>query len=296
MSRASVSADLTESIKHRFRSLSRTTLPAFAARGPRAKASVEVAATLLVVLGRRTRCRVTLDDGWVHRYANGVVTRETIGGPTVTDMIQHTRSLTLPLVTIDPGDVVIDVGGGIGEECYLLSELVSPGGTVLTVEAHPDTCRLLRKNITDNGLTNVEVIHAAAASINGELTIDAGTTEESLTRRIGGGGEVGKITVPARTIAAVIRERGIGKVKLLKMNIEGAEVAALVGLGSEAERVENVAISCHDFLADRTGDASLRTKQRVRALLLESGFLLQEFPNAATPWGRDYVYGTRDAR
>ncbi len=255
---------------------------------------MEIGATLLVVLVRRTRCRVTYNDGWVHSYSDRSVVRESIGGPTVAGMIEHTRTLTLPLVTIGTGDVVIDVGGGIGEECYLLSELVGPEGIVLSIEAHPNTYRLLQKNIVDNRLSNVEAIHAAATSIDGEVTIDAETTEESLTRRIGeGGGDHGRIKVPARTISSLIRERNISKVRLLKMNIEGAEVDALIGLGSEAMLIENVAISCHDFLADRNGDESLRTKHRVRALLAESGFVLEELSNSTTTWGRDYVYGTR---
>jgi hypothetical protein len=77
------------------------------------------------------------------------------------------------------------------------------------------------------------------------------------------------------------------------MNIEGAELVALRGLGAELKNVRNVVIGCHDFLADETGDESYRTKEDVRALLLAAGFVVVGRENDPRPWARDYLYGWR---
>ncbi len=60
------------------------------------------------------------------------------------------------------GDVVMDVGAGVGEETLTFSRAVGPGGRVICMEAHPRTLRCLEKLIEYNHLTNVTAVHEAA--------------------------------------------------------------------------------------------------------------------------------------
>jgi hypothetical protein len=62
-----------------------------------------------------------------------------------------------------------------------------------------------------------------------------------------------------------------------------------------ADRIHNVAIACHDFLADETGNEAMRTKRVVREQLSEYGFAIFERPEEPRPWLRDFLYGTRIA-
>src|SRR5205085_495224 len=70
--------------------------------------------------------------------------------------------------------------------------------------------------------------------------------------------------VPAKTLEGFLAENGIERVDLLKMNIEGAERLVFRGAGDAIGRVEHVAVSCHDFVADdgRGGD-EMRTRAEV---------------------------------
>jgi hypothetical protein len=54
-----------------------------------------------------------------------------------------------------PGDVVIDIGAGVGEETLSFSRAVGPKGKVVCVEAHPRTFRCLQKLVRYNQLVNV---------------------------------------------------------------------------------------------------------------------------------------------
>ena len=44
-----------------------------------------------------------------------------------------------------PGDTVVDVGAGMGDDTLVFSRMVGPSGRVFSFEAHPDTFRCLQK-------------------------------------------------------------------------------------------------------------------------------------------------------
>ncbi len=139
-----------------------------------------------------------------------------------------------------------------------------------------------------NGLANVTPLQVAAAESDGTATItDLANHVRNTTLAAARDG----IEVPARRLETIAKSLDITYIDLLKVNIEGAEVSALRGLGSLLAKTRYVCIACHDFLADEGGAETLRTKAAVRELLLEHGFELTSRDDAAAPWTRDYVYG-----
>jgi len=166
------------------------------------------------------------------------------------------------------GDVVIDVGAGVGEEALTLSRAVGKRGKVICIEAHPRTYRCLEKLVQYNRLENVIAIHQAVAEPSCRIaTIE--DSDEYLSNR---SGAVEGISVPAATIDAIYQQLGLGKVDFLKMNIEGAERFAIQGIAETLKHTEVLCVSCHDFLAEACGDEGLRTKSVVQQFLQKSGF------------------------
>lgn len=91
----------------------------------------------------------------------------------------------------------------------------------------------------------------------------------------------------------VINDLGCENIDLLKMNIEGAEKMAVLGLKDSAYRVRNVAISCHDFIAVDE-PSFFRTKKEVLATMRGYGFTMTGRPEVQNePWIGDYVYGSQ---
>ena len=198
--------------------------------------------------------------------------------------------------TPQPGNTVLDIGAGYGEETLTFSRLVGPRGRVISVEAHPQTYRRLALTCKYNHLDNVTTMQLAVADAETTVTIDDGAPE-------GGGylaatiGERGGTEVPGTTIDKIIAAQGCERVDLLKMNIEGAEQLAVRGMTQSLERVRNVVISCHDFVLQpgfAGGDpAWFATYDTVTAFLRDMGFTLAERRSGdSRPWVTFYAYGS----
>ncbi len=110
------------------------------------------------------------------------------------------------------GDVVMDVGAGVGEETLTFSRAVGERGKVICIEAHPRTYRCLEKLVQYNALANVIAVHRAAAEpLRSTAIIE--DSDEYLNNR----SSVSKgISVPAATIDAMHQSLGLGRVHFLE--------------------------------------------------------------------------------
>jgi FkbM family methyltransferase len=192
------------------------------------------------------------------------------------------RDLFLYGYTPSPGDVVFDVGAGIGAETLLFSRLVGASGHVISLEAHPRTFRRLADLCNANTLANVTPLQVAASDAEGAVVISDRPAHAHNRLVVDGEG----IEVRARPVEAIAAELGITRIDLLKMNIEGAEREAIRGVGALLANTHHVCISCHDFLG-------MPTKAEVRQFLTEHGFAVTAREDAREPWTRDYLYGVR---
>lgn len=146
-----------------------------------------------------------------------------------------------------PGDTVVDVGAGIGNETLIFSRLVGPSGRVIAIEAHPRTFRCLKKTVEANRLKNVTPVHAAISDASGVLLIS--NDGHHIESRVG----VSEgLSVEATTLDKLLAECGAQAPNLVKMNIEGAETAALRGAPQTLKRAKRWVVSCHDFVGLRT--------------------------------------------
>ena len=187
------------------------------------------------------------------------------------------------------GDTVVDIGAGIGDDAVAFSRLVGKNGRVIAIEAHPLTYRCLLKTIKANRLDNVIAVNAAVADKEGHITISDG--ENYLSNSIHAG--MGSVRVQARTLENILKKTGTSRVDLIKMNIEGAETAALKGMKEILLTTPHVVVSCHDFKADRGESSELRTYASVYQLLINSGFQLRGREEDPRPEVRYYLYGER---
>jgi FkbM family methyltransferase len=177
------------------------------------------------------------------------------------------------------GDVVVDIGAGIGEELHELVRAVGPIGRVIAVEAHPRLCAILDRLVRANGWSNVAIVNAAITDGVGTVTL----TDE----RASLGNDIfrpGTIDVAAQPLSELLAP--LDRVDFLKMNIEGAETLALAGMGPVAHKVRNAAISCHDFIGRPT-------MAPVRRQLEAYGFAVRENPQPETVSRACCLYAAR---
>lgn len=131
--------------------------------------------------------------------------------------------------------VVFDVGANIGDVSLLYRKLY-PEATVYAFEPLPSTAAVLRKR-TNDGVKVVEIAlsdHAGEAFLHsnkspGTNSLFRPTREAPLLYEPNIYDEVGQVAVPLTTIDDFCEANGIGKVDILKMDIQGAELLTLNG-------------------------------------------------------------------
>lgn len=177
------------------------------------------------------------------------------------------------------GDVVVDVGAGVGEEALTFSRGVGERGKVICMEAHPKTYRCLKALVRYNKLDNVITVpQAATEPSRADAVIE--DSAHYLANRLG---STKGIRVSATTIDALCRQLGLDRVNFLKVNIEGAERLAIRGMAQTLKHTGALCICCHDFLADENGDEACRTKSIVREFLRQSGLQVVERSEPDSP-------------
>lgn len=136
---------------------------------------------------------------------------------------------------IKPGNTVIDIGANVGYFTVLGALLVGNKGKVIGYEANSDIFPLLQDNISMNWLTQqTTLINKAIYSKNTKLEFYVSNKfqgDSSINRC--STNEILESSYTKRTVEAVSLENelmSIGKIDLLKIDIEGGEYHAFLGM------------------------------------------------------------------
>ena len=133
---------------------------------------------------------------------------------------------------LKPGDTFVDVGANIGFFSLLADRLVGPKGRVHAVEATPSTADLLDDNIALNGAGTIIVHRCAAGERTGTANMvmdDAGNIGSNHLASDGGASDGGNAPIVLRRLDHLLADEAI---RLIKLDIEGAEAIALRGAGA----------------------------------------------------------------
>jgi FkbM family methyltransferase len=190
-----------------------------------------------------------------------------------------------------PGDVIVDIGAGCGEDALAFSEAVGPTGRVLAIESHPATFRRLQAFCAMNGLRNTKPLGLALMGHTGEVSV----VESSFWR---GHAVSWDASTPGQQVTALTLDRlreleGIDEIAFLKMNIEGGERDAVQGMTGSMPRIRELCIACHDFRAERGEGEQYRTRAVVEEFLRDHGFEVRVRDKDPRPYVRDHIFGTR---
>lgn len=164
---------------------------------------------------------------------------------------QHERETRQLLERLaQPGMVALDVGAHVGYYTRLLAQRVGAGGRVIALEPNPKTHRALERNTSHlptvsalqlaaaEGAGNAELYDYLMMSGSGSLHYDESLAHQQQARMGAGdvaprreaGFEMQRYQVRTAAIDDCLAELGIAQVDLVKMDIEGAELAALRGM------------------------------------------------------------------
>jgi FkbM family methyltransferase len=183
-------------------------------------------------------------------------------------------SFLLSRTLIRPDDNIIDVGANVGF-WVLGAAALGPRGTALALEPSPDLLAGLQRNACLNGIENLACLAVAASDREGEGRFLPNPRNSAHGALCPPETDERGITVPLTTLDALCRQRGLPAVDLLKIDVEGAEEAVLLGAQSTLNnrRPPVVLIEVGGHQADRYGSSA----SRVKALLATHGYSTYRF-------------------
>lgn len=189
---------------------------------------------------------------WARGQMHLAPPRETIGavrghqmwfGPGSECYLDMTQDTWEPGVTkllesvLKPGMVVIDAGAHIGYFSLLAAHLVGPRGRVYAFEPAPANYDLLARNIRLNRYSNIVAVQKAVSDVEESATLYLHDDSVAHSLRAQTFGVPSRaIAVDVTTIDRVLEREGWPPVHLVKLDVEGAEAAALRGMRETRRR------------------------------------------------------------
>jgi FkbM family methyltransferase len=131
-----------------------------------------------------------------------------------------------------PGMVVVDVGAHGGFYSILARRRVGPTGFVVAFEPSPREQRRLKLNLAVNRFGDVHLVRSAVGEECGETdfyVVHGVETGFGGRQRPEVAGRIERLAVPLTTLDAALDLLGVAAVDLLKVDVEGGELAVLRG-------------------------------------------------------------------
>lgn len=158
---------------------------------------------------------------------------------------------------------ILDCGANIGA-ASLFYKREYPGARITAYEADPVLCAMTKRNLERNGAADVEVVHAALWTSNGEVTFRAEGSDSGMIDGLAGIVDAKAVTVPSLRMRDVLER---DRIDMLKLDIEGAECAVLEDCEPALDRVNAIVMDLHEF------DPRDRQAPRVFECLTRAGFV-----------------------
>jgi FkbM family methyltransferase len=191
------------------------------------------------------------------------------------------------LAFLRPGGIAIDIGANLGEWTVPFARAVGAAGRVLAIEPAPRSAAALDKTLAANALTQAEVIRCAIGDRDGtaEFAVPIVTSAriDTGTAHIGPPGPgLESLNVALRSLDSLAAERGLGRLDLIKIDVEGHERRVLDGAATSLARFRPVLIleTGHEAEGDRQAihDRLRGFGYRMLGVLLDFGMADADWP------------------
>jgi FkbM family methyltransferase len=166
------------------------------------------------------------------------------------DMLANQPYSDLPLDTLTGEEYLLDAGANAGF-FTILACLTHPRLKAYCIEPHPDTYKLLERNLSLNGLSDrVICLNEALSDQDGILSMRCRPHSSMLIAQDETSGTEQPLPISARRLDSLVHDLG-GVFTVIKMDVEGHEQSVLEGAQEVLKQVRSLAIETHSStLAD----------------------------------------------
>jgi len=219
--------------------------------------------------GQRTTCRIPdLVPTYVYLFG--------LWEPDITAFVRR---------RLEPGDTFVDVGANVGFLTLEAASRVGPRGRVVAFEPAPRLFAALVDAVRRNGWSQiVEARRCAVAAVRGRVALHAGPDHNlALTTTVPRPGLAHEGDVDAVPLDEMVAEEPRPAIRLIKIDVEGAETEVLSGM----RRLVEAARQDLEIVVELTPawwPAGSKSPEEVLRPLLEAGFFAYEIENDYFPW------------
>lgn len=184
------------------------------------------------------------------------------------------------------GDVFVDVGANVGYYSMLAAECVGDTGRVVAIEASPPVFADLERHVARNGLSGrIRTENKAAAAESGTLSIFSGPVHNvgastTLDRH---GTESVESVVESQPLSKLLSAEEVGSIRLIKIDVEGAEPDVLAGMADLIPRLPADAEIIVELSPKWWSDPELLPVDVLRPFT-DAGFAVYEMQNSYSVW------------
>ena len=150
--------------------------------------------------------------------------------PLKKDKIYEQESTLFIRNYLSAGDTVWDVGANIGYFTLEFARAVGPSGKVLSFEPHPEIFKVLQRNVSRNKYQNVSLQNVACGEEATFSKLYFSTENEGNHKIVENSSSNDSVKTKVVKLSTFLETH---PPRLIKMDIEGAELLALQGLGQE---------------------------------------------------------------
>jgi FkbM family methyltransferase len=179
-----------------------------------------------------------------------------------------------------PGAVAVDIGANLGEWSVPLARSIGRDGRLVAIEPSPEVAAALARTMAANNFAQAEVIACALGEREGEAGLALNAEDSGQSRLVRGPGAP-SLRVRVRRLDDIVAERGLARLDLVKIDVEGEEPAVLAGAEATIARFRPA-------LVIETGHEPEGGREAVAALAQRHGYqllgILLDFGMATADW------------
>lgn len=155
-----------------------------------------------------------------------------------------TKNFTLLRSIVEPNDVVVDVGAHLGTYTSFFQSLLKDTGKIYSIELSNQTYQNLQKKFGNK--TNTVIFNYAVSDVNGEIPFYE--AHDNHLNNIMGHDVHYKKQEKKGVISSIRLDTLLEtekKIKLVKIDVEGAEHLVLNGMEKIIDKVDYILVECH---------------------------------------------------
>lgn len=143
----------------------------------------------------------------------------------------------LVIQKLPKGGTFIDIGANVGFYSLFAAQKAGSSGKIISFEPFPLNVQRLKRNISLNNFSRVEVVPMAVGNDSGKLDLYYSENEQNMGAVSGlGDGTDHSVTVDLIRLDDYLESCSIEKIDVIKIDIEGSEYDALTGMKQTLEK------------------------------------------------------------